>query len=121
MKKILMVDDEEDIDQLILQKFRKEIQAGTLSFFFSRDGYQALELMAKKNDIDLVITDINMPSMNGIELLYKIKKIMPHTKVIMVSAYTDDHNQALAKRAGSDGFITKPMDLKILEKLIMDS
>jgi CheY-like chemotaxis protein len=119
MKRILMVDDEEDIDQILLQKFRKEIQRNEVSFFFARDGQQALDILSAEESIDLVLTDINMPAMNGIELLFKIKLKNPNIDVFMISAYTDACSIDLAKRAGAVGFLTKPIDLKQLQSLIM--
>jgi adenylate cyclase len=119
MKKVLIVDDEEDVDFLIQQKFRKEIQDKRLCFLFARNGRQALSLVEAHEDIDLVITDINMPAMNGIELLRRIKAYNPLTHVMVVSAYTDDHHQSLAEQGGADGFISKPIDLKSLEKIVL--
>lgn len=119
MKTILMVDDEEDIDQLILQKFRYAIKEKAMAFLFARDGKTALELLENHSSpIHMVLTDINMPLMNGIELLLKIKSKFPTLKVLMMSAYTDPNNTALAKSAGADGFISKPIDLHYLENLL---
>ncbi len=118
MTTILMVDDESDIDILILQRFRKEIQNGQYHFIFARNGYQALETIQKNPEITVVVTDINMPQMNGYELLINLKKKHPSIKSIIVSAYGDSESISLAKKSGAEGFVNKPIDFAELKGFI---
>lgn len=116
---VLIVDDEEDIDCLIQQKFRHEIKTHRLIFLFARHGVAALDLLKKTPELSMVITDIHMPLMNGIELLTHIKKQYPSIKVFVMSAYTDKTNMDKATLAGSDGFISKPLHLNHLKDIIL--
>lgn len=118
MIKILMVDDEADIDILATQKFRKEIQENQYHFLFARNGHQALEMLHNDPDIRMVITDINMPQMNGYELLIHVKKNYPHIMAIIVSAYGDNDSIQLARKSGAEGFINKPINFTELKTLI---
>ena len=119
MKKILVVDDEKDVETLFLQRFRKEIKSGEYDFVFAFSGEQALEIL--KTDLAheavLILSDINMPGMSGLELLDKIKAkfLKPPPVVLMISAYGDEKNQQEAKSLGADGFLTKPVDFKLLK------
>ena len=113
-----MVDDEADIDILALQKFRKEIQAQEYKFFFARNGEQALEVIADNPAIQLVVTDINMPLMNGFELLANLQAKYPYVKAITVSAYGDSESIAKSQARGAQGFISKPIDFNELKELI---
>jgi adenylate cyclase len=118
MLSILMVDDEADIDILTIQKFRKEIQAGRYHFMFARHGQQALDTIKQHPEITLVVTDINMPQMNGYELLLNLKKHYPAIKTIIVSAYGDTDSIELARKGGAEGFINKPIDFLQLKQSI---
>ncbi|OJX12238.1 MAG: hypothetical protein BGO77_03555 [Caedibacter sp. 37-49] len=109
MHKILMVDDEPDLDILIQQGFRKEIRDGLYNFIFARHGAEALELMEKNLDIKLVLTDLNMPEMNGLELLARLKRYYSDLKVIILSAYGDSESRSVALSAGAADFLTKPI------------
>jgi adenylate cyclase len=109
MHKVLMVDDEPDLDILIQQGFRKEIREGTYSFIFARHGAEALELMEKNPDIKLVLTDLNMPEMNGLELLGRLKRHYSELKVLILSAYGDDESRSVALSSGAVDFLTKPI------------
>jgi YesN/AraC family two-component response regulator len=113
-----MVDDEADIDILTCQKFRHEIKAGQYQFYFARNGQQALEILRLNPEIAIVLTDINMPHMNGYELLLQLKKIYPHVKTIIISAYGDTESIALAQQIGAEKFINKPIDFNELKALI---
>lgn len=120
--KILVVDDEQDVQILFQQRFRKEIRKGELNFMFAFSGEEALQ---KLEDIGheavLILSDINMPGMSGLELLKIIKKdyVAPPPVVMMITAYGDQENYDTAKRLGADDFLTKPVDFKTLkEKLI---
>lgn len=114
--KILVVDDEPDLEALIVQKFRGKIKSGEYEFLFARDGYEALTVIANNSSINLVLTDINMPGMDGLTLLTKINELNNKLlKSIIVSAYGDMDNIRTAMNRGAYDFITKPIDLKDLE------
>jgi sigma-B regulation protein RsbU (phosphoserine phosphatase) len=109
--KILCVDDEPDMEVLIRQKFRKEIRQGIYDIYFALNGSQALELLNEHKDIYLVLSDINMPIMDGLQLLNEIQKLDNHfIKVVMVSAYGDMQNIRTAMNRGAFDFINKPID-----------
>jgi two-component system chemotaxis response regulator CheY len=123
--KILVVDDEKDIQSLFLQRFRKEIKNSELEFVFAFSGEEALSTLKEmKQEAVLILSDINMPGMSGLDLLEQIKKkyIAPPPIVMMITAYGDAENYANAKRLGADEFLTKPLDFNnlksILKKLI---
>ncbi len=120
--KILVVDDERDVQILFQQRFRKEIRKGDLNFVFAFSGEEALKtLRAMDQEAVLILSDINMPGMSGLELLKTIKKdfLAPPPIVMMVTAYGDEDNYNTAKALGADDFLTKPVDFKLLkEKLI---
>ncbi len=114
--KILVVDDEPDLEQLILQKFRKQIRESSLEFCFAKNGVEALHLLTDDETIDLVMTDINMPEMDGLTLLTKIKEMEnPLMRSIIVSAYGDIQNIRTAMNRGAFDFVVKPIDLNDLE------
>lgn len=114
--KILVVDDEPDLELLIKQKFRKEIKEGTYNFEFASNGVKALDKINTDNGIELVLTDINMPEMDGLTLLAKIKELNnPLLHSVIVSAYGDILNIRTAMNGGAFDFIVKPIDLKDLE------
>jgi len=113
--KILVVDDEEDLKILIKQKFRQKIRQNEYEFIFAENGRHALEQLLEHKDVDLVLSDINMPEMDGLTLLTKIKEQNSLLKSIMVSAYGDMENIRTAMNRGAFDFITKPIDFKDLE------
>ena len=113
--KILVVDDEPDVEMLIKMKFRSKIGAGEFSFIFAGNGVQALELLNNDQEINLVFTDINMPVMDGLTLLSKIKKNETLPKVVVISAYGDLKNIRTAMNLGAFDFVTKPIDFADLE------
>ena len=115
--RILVVDDEPDMEVLIKQKFRKKIKEGYIKFSFASNGKQALEIL-KQNDFDLILTDINMPEMDGLTLLDHIKNLQKVLKTIVVSAYGDFTNIRTAMNRGAFDFITKPIDFTDLETTI---
>jgi adenylate cyclase len=121
MLHVLMVDDEPDLDFLIQQRFRREISNGTYKFSFARNGMQALKTLEHSPDIELVITDLNMPEMNGIQLMIQLRSHFPHVKNMVISAYSDGDSTATARRAGAIDFITKPIDFLEFEKKLQDS
>jgi len=122
LAKILVVDDEPDLQELIRQKFRNKIKANEYEFHFAENGAEALEKIANDGTIDLILTDINMPVMDGLTLLSKINELNNKLlKSVIVSAYGDMENIRTAMNRGAYDFITKPIDLKDLEITIEKS
>lgn len=120
--KILVVDDEKDVKDLFLQRFRKEIRKGELTLMFAFSGEEALEALdTLEQEAVLILSDINMPGMSGLELLEKIKSnyVAPPPVVMMVTAYGDEENYNTAKRLGADDFLTKPVDFKVLKEKLL--
>ncbi|MDJ0601145.1 MAG: AAA-like domain-containing protein [Crocosphaera sp.] len=113
--KILVVDDELDLERLIRQKFRRKLKQQELDFVFAHNGREALEYIEFYGDIDIVLTDIYMPEMDGLTLLTKIQEIDPIIKAIIISAYGDLDNIRTAMNYGAFDFLTKPIDFKDLE------
>jgi CheY-like chemotaxis protein len=116
--KILVVDDEQDVKILFQQRFRKEIKNGELNFVFAFSGEDALNVMETMDqEAILILSDINMPGMTGLELLEKIKKnyVKPPPVVMMITAYGDEENRSTAKNLGADDFLTKPVDFALLK------
>jgi CheY-like chemotaxis protein len=119
--KILVVDDEQDIQPLFEQRFRKEIRNGDIEFAFAYSGEEALEcLINYQHEAVLILSDINMPGMSGLELLSRIKKKhhTPPPVVVMITAYADEENYKQAMNLGADDFITKPVDFNVLKEKI---
>jgi CheY-like chemotaxis protein len=119
MKKILVVDDEADVQPLFLQRFRKELKAHEIEFDFALSGEEALEyLKEKSSEVVLILSDINMPGMSGIELLSRIRKNFhePDPVVMMITAYSDEENRKQAIENGADDFLTKPLDFNMLKE-----
>jgi sigma-B regulation protein RsbU (phosphoserine phosphatase) len=116
--RILVVDDEPDLEPLILHKFRKRIAEGGLEFRFARDGEEALRVLEEEPAIELIITDINMPVMDGLTLIARIAALPRLSKSIIVSAYDDLENIRTAMNRGAYDFLTKPIDFSDLEKTI---
>ena len=117
--KILAVDDETDVQTLFEQRFRKEIKSGEVEFVFANSGNEAIDYLNDNDHKDLlVLSDINMPGMTGLELLQKIKQNFenPSPVVMMITAYSDEHNYNEAKKFGADDFLTKPVDFKLLKE-----
>lgn len=115
MAKILVVDDESDLEVLIKQKFRQKIRDRKYEFVFAVNGKNALEKIAENDDIDIVLSDINMPVMDGLTLLSKLKEQNSLIKSVIVSAYGDMQNIRTAMNRGAFDFITKPVDFEDLE------
>jgi len=115
MTKILVVDDEEDLKILIKQRFRQKIRQKEYDFIFAENGRHALEQLLEHKDVDLVLSDINMPEMDGLTLLSKLKDKNSILKSVIVSAYGDMDNIRTAMNRGAFDFITKPIDFKDLE------
>src|SRR6202035_1393634 len=115
---ILFVDDEPDLEALVLQKFRRQVRDGSVSFMFAHDGVEALAALKSNADIDLVVTDINMPRMDGLSLLQKLQESEEAVSAIIVSAYGDMANIRTAMKRGAFDFVTKPIDFLDLETTI---
>lgn len=118
MTKILVVDDETDLEILIKQKFRKKIREGEYEFVFAINGNHALEQLQNHSDVDVVLSDINMPEMDGLTLLSRLQEKHSILKSVIVSAYGDMENIRTAMNRGAFDFITKPVDFNDLELTI---
>ena len=116
--RILVVDDEPDLETLIRQKFRHQVRDGTACFLFARDGVEALTVLEANHDVDMVITDINMPGMDGLSLLKRLQENENKLSTVIVSAYGDMTNIRAAMNGGAFDFITKPIDFPDLEATI---
>lgn len=117
--KILVVDDERDIQTLFEQRFRKEIREKVFDFAFAFSGEEALSFLNEHgHEAVLILSDINMPGMSGLELLEQIKHkyLKPPPIVMMITAYGDAENYNLAKQLGADDFLTKPVDFAVLKE-----
>jgi len=117
--KILVVDDEADVQPLFLQRFRKEIKNHEVDFDFALSGEEALAyLVEKHSEVVLILSDINMPGMSGIELLSKIRQDYdaPPPVVMMITAYGDEENHRQAMEHGANDFLTKPLDFGLLKE-----
>lgn len=115
---ILVVDDEPDLEALVLQKFRRGIRDGAVAFLFAHDGIEALASIEQHPHVDLVVSDINMPRMDGLSLLAKLQEAEDKKSTIIVSAYGDMSNIRTAMNRGAFDFLTKPIDFGDLEMTI---
>lgn len=121
IKKILVVDDEKDIQPLFKQRFRREIKNGEIDFAFAYSGEEALGCFDNfQHEAILILSDINMPGMSGLELLKHIKNKQkePPPVVMMITAYGDADNYNKAMELGADDFLSKPLDFKMLKEKI---
>ncbi len=116
--KILVVDDEPDLESLMLQRMRQNIRAGRYQFVFAQNGVEALERLKQDEDIDMVLSDINMPQMDGLTLLEQIPKVDPNIRSVIISAYGDMKNIRTAMNRGAFDFVTKPLDFEDLRVTI---
>jgi sigma-B regulation protein RsbU (phosphoserine phosphatase) len=117
--KILVVDDEPDLQMLMLQKFRHKVKAKEYEFLFAENGEEALIVVSEHTDLSLVLSDINMPKMDGLTLLDELRKLERNDlKTVIVSAYGDMENIRTAMNRGAYDFVTKPIDFKDLETTI---
>ena len=116
--KILVVDDEPDLEPLMLQRMRRNIRAGLYEFVFAHNGVEALQKLNEDEDIDMVLSDINMPQMDGLTLLEQIPYVDPNIRSVIVSAYGDMKNIRTAMNRGAFDFVTKPLDFEDLRVTI---
>ena len=116
--KILVVDDEPDVEPLIRQRMRRDVRAGRYEFVFAHDGVEALEMLQQQADVDMVLSDINMPKMDGLTLLQQIPDVDPNVRCVIVSAYGDMENIRTAMNRGAFDFVTKPLDFEDLRVTI---
>jgi adenylate cyclase len=119
MAKILVADDEPDLEALIKQKFRKKIRENHYEFIFAENGKDALEKINQNPDVDIVLSDINMPEMDGLTFLSHLKEVNSLIKAVIVSAYGDMENIRVAMNRGAFDFVTKPINFEDLA-LTMD-
>ena len=115
---ILVVDDEVDVRDLFLQRFRREIRSGELHFSFAFSGEEAMEFMrAHQSEVLIILSDINMPGMSGLELLGHVKEEfeMPPTTMMMITAYGDENSCQQAMQLGATDFLAKPLDFTVLK------
>ncbi len=120
MIKMLVVDDEQDVEMLFSQRFRKELKNGEVLIHFAFSGEDALQFLRTLDPFDLVLvlSDINMPGMTGLELLRIIRTEFPTLRVMMVTAYGDQNNFDNAVAIGANDFVTKPVDFSLLKEKI---
>ena len=116
--RILVVDDEPDLEPLVLQRMRRSIRSGRYQFVFARNGVEALQKLGQDEDIDMVLSDINMPQMDGLALLEHIPDVAPDTRSVIISAYGDMKNIRAAMNRGAFDFVTKPVDFDDLRVTI---
>ena len=119
---ILVVDDETDVRDLFQQRFRREIRSGEFHFNFAFSGEEALGFMREhQSEVLIILSDINMPGMNGLELLGHVKEEfeMPPTTMMMITAYGDDDSYRQAIALGANDFLTKPVDFAVLKTKLL--
>lgn len=120
-RKVLVVDDEPDVEPMFRQQMRREVRAGRYEFLFALSGRHALEALEQHPDVRLVITDLNMPEMNGWELLDALGEQWPEVPSRVVSAYGDEENARRAEASGASGFVVKPVNFRELREKVAAS
>ena len=118
MPKILVADDETDLEVLIKQKFRRQIRENRYQFYFALNGREALTILENNPDIAILLSDINMPELDGLSLLSKLSESSSLVKTVMVSAYGDMENIRTAMNRGAFDFVCKPVNFEDLELTI---
>jgi len=117
--KVMVVDDEADVRTLFEQRFRREVRAGLIEFLFALSAQEALEFLETNEKDVLILSDINMPGMNGLDLLKIVKEKHRHLKVFMITAYGDEDYHRRAIAYGCDDYLTKPIDFALLKKKLL--
>jgi two-component system response regulator (stage 0 sporulation protein F) len=120
--KIMIVDDERDVETLFRQQFRREVKEGRVELCYAFSGEQALEYLEERNPIDIVciLSDINMPGITGLDLLKAVKQRYPQIRVSMITAYGDDQNYKTAMSTGAEHYFTKPIDFNEVKKNVLN-
>ena len=117
---ILIVDDEPDIADLFRQRFRREVRQGQYVLHFADSGEEALRRLAEIHpELIVILSDINMPGMDGLELLREVRRLRPELPVLMVTAYGDDERRRRADELGAAAFLTKPVDFDQLKQQLI--
>ena len=118
--RVLVVDDESDVERLFKRQFRRELRDGSLAFKFADSGVSALEALRSQHELEfmLILSDINMPEMSGIELLEQVRNRYPALPVAMITAYDSDERRERAIALGAVGYLTKPIDFGALREMI---
>jgi CheY-like chemotaxis protein len=116
--KIMIVDDERDVEILFRQQFRKEVREGLIDLCYAFSGEEALAYLGSLTppDVVCILSDINMPGINGLELLKAVKEKYPQIRVSMITAYGDEHNFEAAMSTGAEHYFTKPIDFGQIKK-----
>lgn len=114
----MIVDDERDVEILFRQQFRKEVREGLIDLCYAFSGEEALEYLRSLSppDVVCILSDINMPGINGLELLKTVKEKYPQIRVSMITAYGDEHNFQTAMSTGAEHYFTKPIDFGLIKK-----
>jgi two-component system, response regulator, stage 0 sporulation protein F len=120
--KIMIVDDERDVEILFRQQFRREVKDGRVELCYAFSGEQALEYLQSRNPLDIVciLSDINMPGITGLDLLKVVKERYPQIRVSMITAYGDEHNYKTAMSTGAEHYFTKPIDFDQVKKNVLN-
>jgi len=116
--KVLIVDDEPDVDQLMRQRLRRRVRSGQIELLSARNGVEALAVLAEHADVNLAFCDINMPKMDGLTLLDRLRCGHPRVRAVMISAYCGRQERRSALGRGAVDFLTKPLDFRLLEVLL---
>lgn len=122
MMKVMIVDDEKDVEVLFRQRFRKEVKEGRVELCYAFSGDEALEMLSSVQppDVVCILSDINMPGMTGLELLKIVKERFPQIRVSIITAYGDDQNYKTAMTTGAEHYFTKPIDFDLVKKDVFD-
>ena len=120
-RQVLVVDDEPDVQEMFRQRMRREVRAGVYELFFAQSGIEALDVLRDNPGIRLILTDLNMPGMDGMELLGALEESWPEVQSIVVSAYGDAERMNEARERGAQGFVVKPVNFSELKEMLVSS